>query len=641
MGAGIPLGPYVLVRRLATGGMAEIFLARREGPEGFARELVVKRILPHLAADRQFTSMFLEEARIAARLSHPNIVQVFDFGRVDDTYYLVMEFVRGVDLRALINRARDINLKHGRSAGIPAHHAAKIASLVCEGLAAAHDLKKDGQSVGLVHRDITPSNVLISFEGAVKITDFGIVKSDLELEATSHGVVEGKYTYMSPEQARGHPLDARSDLFNVGILLFESLAGQMLFPPHDSKGAKRMSASGIIPKPERIDRLPPDLARIIRRALEPNPENRYTDALALRADLEQYLRSSSETSDQVEIGRYVRTTFPDVLEEDAKAPRAAGTVPMTVAEGSPIEIPIELTKERGIPTEMAEPPTTMSGRRDRRSGVAWWALFLAIGIVASIITGTLAFVIFAEEPPEPTEPAAEPPEPRPPPETPAPGELRVTSDPLGLAVFIDGEDRGVSPLAVSLPSGRTYRVELRRGDTIVGRREVELAPNQVAELEIEAAAPEDARLRVVSVPAGATVLVAGSPSGTTPLELAIAPGEYPIEVRADGYRSQEGTAVLSEPGETATLSFVLARAPSGQQQVPDRQPERGSGTLAVATTPYSEVYLGGRHLGTTPFRGVSLPAGSHTLRFESPGRPSRRQRVVITANEETRVRLTL
>jgi serine/threonine-protein kinase len=209
-------------------------------------------------------------------------------------------------------------------------------------------------------------------------------------------------------------------------------------------------------------------------------------------------------------------------------------------------------------------------------------------------------------------------------------------------VFVDGEERGISPLALSLPSGRTYRVELRRGDTIVGRREVELAANQVAELEIEAAAPEDARLRVVSVPAGATVLVRGEPSGTTPLELALAPGDYPVEVRADGYRSQQGSAALTEPGETATLSFVLARAPGGQQQqTPDRPPERGTGTLAVATTPYSEVYLGGRHLGTTPFRGVSLPAGSHTLRFESPGRPSRRQRVVIEPNEETRVRLTL
>jgi hypothetical protein len=241
---------------------------------------------------------------------------------------------------------------------------------------------------------------------------------------------------------------------------------------------------------------------------------------------------------------------------------------------------------------------------------------------------------------EPSEPPATPPPPR---EEPAAADLLVKSDPLGLAVFVDGQERGVSPLALTLPSGRTYRLELRRGDTIVGRAEVDLAPGDTEEIEIAAAAPEEARLRVVSVPSGATVLVAGEPAGVTPLDVATAPGEYVVEVRAEGYRTQEGNAVLSEPGDTATLSFVLVRAPGSSSNTnPDRPAERGgNGTLTVATTPYSEVYLGGRHLGTTPFRGVSLPAGAHTLRLESPGRPSRRHRVVIEANEETRVRLSL
>src|SRR5690606_5694265 len=211
--------------------MAEIFLARREGPEGFSRELVVKRILPHLAADREFVQMFLAEARLAAQLHHPNVVTVYDFGRAEGSYYLAMEPVRGVDLRALIARAA---AAAPRGHGIPFHHAAKIASSICEGLAHAHGLVLEGGQRGIVHRDVTPSNVLISFDGAVKLADFGIAKQQAGgRDPTFHGVVKGKYAYLSPEQARGERLDARSDLFNVGIVLFECVTGEALFPQDD------------------------------------------------------------------------------------------------------------------------------------------------------------------------------------------------------------------------------------------------------------------------------------------------------------------------------------------------------------------------------------------------------------------------
>ncbi len=313
--------------------MAEIFLARKEGPEGFARDLVVKRILPHLAADPEFSSMFLEEARIAARLTHPNVVHVYDFGEVDGTYYLAMEFIRGVDLRALIVRAAEQTYADGRTGGIPPHHAAKILSFVCEGLAHAHTLRTDEGAKGIVHRDVTPSNVLISFDGAVKVADFGIAKAEhtRKREATRHGVVKGKFAYMSPEQARGDRLDARSDIFNAGILLFEAVVGMPLFPQDDARAAKSMSARGTIPQPERLAQLPPALAAVARRALSPEVEDRYPDALSMRADLEAFLRAWSQPSDTVEIGRYVQTMFPDAVEEDSHSPRAAGTVTKTVA----------------------------------------------------------------------------------------------------------------------------------------------------------------------------------------------------------------------------------------------------------------------------------------------------------------------
>ena len=666
MAAGIPLGPYVLVRRLATGGMAEIFLARREGPEGFARDLVVKRILPHLAEDESFIEMFLEEARIAARLTHPNVVQVYDFGEADGSYYLAMELVRGVDLRALVERAaRQAYLKR-RPGALPPHHAAKIMSYACEGLAHAHALRIDGRSVGLVHRDMTPSNVLISFEGAVKVADFGIAKADTgrQRDDTRIGVVKGKYAYMSPEQARGERLDARSDLFNVGVLLFEAITGDTIFPHDDFRAAKMMSAAGRIMQPERIDQLPPELARAVKRALSPRPEDRYPDALSLRADLESYLRHTAEPSDQPEIGQYVRTLFPDVLEEDRRAPRAAGTVPETVAvppsgtqpidPDSPIELPAltqpteDVTEEISLEPETApsrehatfvSPPT----RRARRG-----ALVLGAAAAAAAILGIGGYFLFAGEgagePPSPDDLRSEIESARPPapPPQPAPGELRVATDPAGLPVWVDGNPRGEAPLVLSLASGEEHLLELRVDGGVRASERVTLDPDERRELTLRMEELPLAMLRVVTVPPDATVTVDGEERGTTPLAVAVEPGEYEVQVALEGYEPQGGNAVLHERSETATLSFVLRELPEERTR-PARNVRRprGTGTLVIATTPWSEVYLGGRKLGTTPLSNVRLPAGRHTLTLRAEGKPPRRHPVVIRAGEETRVRLAL
>lgn len=339
----MPLGPYTLVRRLAKGGMAELFVARKEGPDGFAREVAVKRILPHLSEDPKFEAMFREEARIVARLDHPNVVNVYDFGIDQGSSYLVMELVRGVDLLALMRRAAP--------GGLPPHHAAKVLSFVCEGLAHAHALSENGKPVHLVHRDITPANVLLSFEGAVKIVDFGVAKlMDRTREQTR---VRGKYAYLSPEQARGERLDARSDLYNVGILLFEMVAGTPLFPHKRPQEALSYSARGELPRPERLQSLPPDLRRIALRALAAKREDRYPDALSLRADLEQYLRKAPP-SDSVELGRYLRGLFPDVVATDQKqGPRAAGTVPVDALDVALEEVLLGGTEKLG-PGEVPE-----------------------------------------------------------------------------------------------------------------------------------------------------------------------------------------------------------------------------------------------------------------------------------------------
>lgn len=634
---GIPLGPYQLVKRLATGGMAEIFLARREGPEGFSRELVVKRILPHLAADPEFVQMFLAEARLAAQLHHPNVVTVYDFGHAEDAYYLAMELVRGVDLRALIGRAAAAAERTRRRGAIPPHHAAKIASLICEALAHAHTLPFDEGQRGVVHRDVTPSNVLISFDGAVKLADFGIAKAQAGVDArdpTFVGVVKGKYAYLSPEQARGERLDARSDLFNVGIVLFECLTGEALFPQQDFRQAKMLAAKGRVPELERIDAAPPALARVVRRALSPSREDRHEDALAMRAELEAFVRAWPEPSDTVELGRYVRELFPDVSADDS--PRAAGTVPLT-APVTGVDAPA-LPLDALAPSEGDSVPTRPHARaRTKQRRRILVPLAVAVALAASL--GAAASQLWPEGPPG--EPPRDPPRPVAlPAEAPrAPAQLRVTTEPPGAAIFVDALARGAAPVVVDVEAG-AHLVEARTpDDSVSGRMEVVLGAGEEREITFSAPARSSARLRVLSAPGGAAVLVDGQLLGATPLEVDVAPGRHGVEVRLPGYVTAAGDVDLRDADDRATLSFALT--PGEGPRGPRRPAAREPGMLTIASSPWSEVYLGRRHLGTTPLANVPLPAGRHVLTLRHPGRPERRVTVTIEPGRVTRERVSL
>lgn len=641
MAAGIPLGPYTLVRRLAKGGMAEIFLARKEGPEGFARDLVVKRILPHLSQDSEFTTMFRDEARVVAHLSHPNVVQVYDYGQVGGTAYLVMELVRGVDLRALTTRALERSWQEGRPGAVAPHHAAKLLSFVCEGLASAHALELDSVR-GLVHRDVTPSNVLVSFDGAVKVADFGIAKLQTGRGGgTQVGKIRGKYAYLSPEQARGQELDARSDLFNVGILLYETITGDMLFPHGDPKEARMLSAAGKIPKPERLRSLPPPLRIVAEKALQPRREDRYADALALRADLERYVRSCAEPSDTVELGRYVRELFPDVLAHDQQGPRAAGTVPLTTGQSAVQLGPADRTPALSAleqtlldaPTEVR--PAIPSSTKARRRSV--WATLIGIPLIVGLAAVGWALIPADAPPDTPTlrlPPRVDPVRP------PALAQLRIRSEPPGLRVLVDGEERGPAPLVVEQLAPGTHRIEALLDGETVRRLEVSLRADETRDVVLEA---QLASVRVASQPEGATVFVGDREAGLTPLQVELEPGAHEVRVELDGHEPHTEPVHVAAGGFASlsvTLRALEVEAPTPMSTTMMRA-VRTTGTLAIATTPWCEVFLGSRRLGTTPLTNVRLPVGRHVLTLRSPGRPARRQAVRIRANETTRVRLAL
>jgi eukaryotic-like serine/threonine-protein kinase len=280
------IGKYQLIQTLATGGMAEVFLAKSAGPMGFEKSLVLKRILPHLATEPAFVDMFLSEARLAAQLNHPNIVQIFDFGEADSTYFIAMEYIDGANLREIIRRAYAVGL------ALPVVFCARVVSAACEGLAFAHDFIDPATNLpmNIVHRDISPDNILLSRQGSVKVVDFGIAKAAGVSPHTQTGVLKGKLAYMPPEQLRNEPLDRRADVYALGIVLYELLTGLKPFKASSEAGLLQAILSDPeTPVAQHRPDVPEALQRILARAISKERERRYPDCASFQADLESFI----------------------------------------------------------------------------------------------------------------------------------------------------------------------------------------------------------------------------------------------------------------------------------------------------------------------------------------------------------------
>ncbi len=295
-------GKYQLLELLARGGMAEVFKAKSYGVEGFEKVLVIKRILPELGANPQFVEMFIAEAKIAVTLSHANIVQVFDLGRADESYFIAMEYVAGYDLATVLRRGRQLRKTLSQELAV------YVVSELAKGLDYAHRRRDANlRPLSIVHRDVSPQNVLLSFEGEVKLTDFGIAKArTIVKDETEVGVLKGKYAYMSPEQARAEPVDSRTDLYALGVVLYESLAGLNPFEAGSSYETIRRVRDGQAPMLKSIARdVPDELAAIVDRALSASADDRYPNAGKLYEELVQFLYSSGRRVGGHDLSRYL------------------------------------------------------------------------------------------------------------------------------------------------------------------------------------------------------------------------------------------------------------------------------------------------------------------------------------------------
>jgi serine/threonine protein kinase/outer membrane biosynthesis protein TonB len=279
-----PFGKYFLIDKLATGGMAEIYKAKTFGVDGFEKLLAIKRILPHCSEDKEFITMLIDEAKLSVLLSHTNIVQVYDLGKVGDDYFISMEFIGGYNLREVLNRLADAGEK------LDEELAVYIISEVCKGLDYAHSKKNaDGVDLNIIHRDVSPQNILISYEGEVKIVDFGIAKAAMNVSQTMAGILKGKISYMSPEQALGKPIDRKTDIFSAGLMLYELLTGEKMFTGDTQfEVLKKIRTSRLTEKsfPEGIS---PPIKAILAKALTYSTKDRYDNAGDFQIDLTRYL----------------------------------------------------------------------------------------------------------------------------------------------------------------------------------------------------------------------------------------------------------------------------------------------------------------------------------------------------------------
>jgi TonB family protein len=400
-------GQYTLLEKIATGGMAEVWKARMRGVEGFQKTVAIKRILPSMTDNAEFVGMFIDEAKLAAQLSHPNIVHIYDLGKLGRDYYIAMEYVDGKDLRSLLNSARRKGLQLPLGLGL------LIASRVASALDYAHRKRDfEDREIGLVHRDVSPQNVLLTAEGDVKLCDFGIAKAVSKAGQTQMGALKGKLQYMSPEQAWGRPVDARSDLFSLGAVLFEMVTGERLFNGESEISVLESVRQGLTRTPRQVDpTIPREVDDIVAHALAIEPKDRFQSASEMKQRLEAALAAISPSTGPTDLALFIRRILePDPVERydpaelsPAMAPPSSWPSGMAAPPAGVAAPSFPFDPDPGQPVEAVAPLGVVAveegGRKSRT--------LLYAAIAALIVIAILTFIFLnrrksAAAPPPPT-----------------------------------------------------------------------------------------------------------------------------------------------------------------------------------------------------------------------------------------------
>jgi len=570
-------GKYTLIGKLGHGGMAEVNLAVSEGKGGFRKLVVIKRLHRHLAMEPGFVDMFLDEARLAARLNHPHCVQTYEVGESDDNHFIAMEYLDGQGLERLLRISGE------REEVISVELAARMISDALDGLAYAHELTDfDGTPLNVVHRDISPQNIFVTYNGMVKLLDFGIAKAATHVVETKTGVIKGKYAYIAPEQALGQEVDQRSDLWSMGVVLWEVLTGRRLFKSANELATLHETLQGEVKLPSafRPD-LPTDLDTICMRALQRDPDERYQSAQEMKDDLDRYLQMLPKAPGRRHVSRLMKERFAEVIDThkttlaaclkgsdagvtSSSIERMVGTSSVSGIHASasgmtptptptPGPGPISVTPPPHHVSVTPPPMATSAPQRQEGGGWMWKAALILLVILLAAVAALL----------------------------------------LPLGQRDDGDS------VASLPESDTT-VEAP-GE----RAPVEAAPVEAA--PVEAAQVEQTPQEVVEVP---PVELAADSEGDVDVETEVDAEEEPS---AEQLARQRAARERRQRRERERREREAEQA--AQREAPPAQAAEEPGRLTLATTPWTHVFLGGRDLGTTPLVNVELPAGTHTLRL--------------------------
>lgn len=563
---GLPkkFGKYTLLRKIATGGMAEIFLALQRSVAGFEKLVVIKRILPLMNYDKAFIDMLLHEARVAATLSHPNIVQTFDVGMVDETYYIAMEHIHGEDIRAIVRQ-----MKAKGVPGLPLEHSLAVIIGQCSGLAYAHE-KRDlnGQPLDIVHRDISPQNVVVTFSGDIKIVDFGIAKSGVKMaEETKSGQLKGKVPYMAPEQAAGEAIDHRSDIFATGVMLFELTTGRRLFKGPSEFETLKLICEKDYPRPSQVRAgYPARLERIVMRALAKRREDRYQSAREMQADLEAFARDERIPVSQIALAEWMERLFAEKLAAQKEALQDIKELADVIADEIPsplAAIPSEQESTPSyVPTAPAASVTITDSRPLPRSKSSGMGLYLGIFAITAIAGAAIAFALRPSKAPRPelelarasTSPSVGADQGR-------FGKLRVLSEPPGAGVWINGDLRPETTPATldRLPIGAKLQLKLTKEGYEPFKQDITIAEAGPGTRIDATLKPSGATLQVKVNVAQASFWLDGKPQAGATIE-GVSPGQdHTLDVSADGFATKTLT-FRAQAGETKVIEVSLDKA---------------------------------------------------------------------------------
>ena len=392
---GKTFGGYTLLRRIARGGMGEIWLAERKGISGFSKRVVIKTILENFIEEESLIQMFLDEGRIAADLNHPNVAQTFDLGQEGEIYYIAMEFVHGHDLRELLLAHYD------RGQLVPLNLVLRIAAQVCDGLYYANTWKTpEGIPGGIVHRDISPQNILVTFDGNAKIVDFGIARAMSGASKTRSGILKGKCAYMSPEQIHGQELDGRSDIFALGVVLFEMITGRRLFKRDSELATLDAVIKGQVPPPSQLDAtVPKQVGKLVMTALQRKRSKRFADARQMQLATEEVMQATGLTATSAHLSTYMHKIFSEDLELNRtrlkEIKKRMKAVPGVKEEAPALERtqPYMGGQELGPTLGTNSPTRNLIGGRSLATGQSSRAVWIIIALVM-VVLGSGAMLIW-------------------------------------------------------------------------------------------------------------------------------------------------------------------------------------------------------------------------------------------------------